>query len=386
MGYADIREREDIDSLIEATLSKYFYTKVQVLDAYKESSFVLCPRLNAAIRPDAAKEVKSSVRAGHAVYRSKLLHLAMDLYIRLAFSKLGFISIFHRKYIYLSDLPDNAQWLLIMPGNMKTKVFDYKNKTVDNLIKEGFSITSLNVERSVREKPLWDFVLPLENVAENRYREAMLDGVTVDRMNPNSRLAIEPKVKETLMTIQRTTREAVARCEYAEQLIKEIIELLSLFSDLGDCRESLIEFAKKIAEKIEDGMTIIAASHGDFQDGNIFYTTDNCLYVLDWETFSKRSLGYDLITYYYKFRYRRDYIGRIKEFIDDKRWQGLSSEFYGNAQDKGQSLCIYLLEDMIWLLNESAKTLERRWSGSLKDYSNTDFQNNVLECLGEISK
>ncbi len=384
MGYMDIANRENIDDLIAKTLSAQFHTKVTVDTQYRRDAFILCPRLNRAIMPCASGDLKRAIRVGHAVHKSLFLHLAMDWYIRLAYTGLARLPIFHSKYIHFEKLPEHARDLLIMPGNMRIKVFDYREQRILNLVKEGFPVTFVDTERMVRSQPIWDFVLPMVDLRSTAYWETMITGVSIDRLHPRERAGIEHKVQDILYEMQQKDREVVVARQYAGQLREGIARLLQELSgqQMGNTQEgsTILDLTNVLENAISEDEVILSASHGDFQNGNIFCSEEGRITVLDWETYGKRSLGYDILTYFYQFRYRRDFPGRIQQYLKAENWAEISTRYYGRATDKRQILCIYFLEDLIWLLNESLQTPEKRMTDSLKQYADATFRE-ALEAL-----
>lgn len=378
MGYIDIQSREDIDGLIEKTLSTYYNTTVKISDKYTKNSFILNPRLNCAVFSKASKEVKKAVRRGHAVRRNIILYFIMNLYLRFAFSKHG---LFGCKYITFEVLPENTEDLFIMPGNMKIKLFDYRLKTVNNIMKEGFSRSSLDKEFSVRLEPKWNFISKLVPCGENGYKEDLLSGCSFDRLENSRKPSVGIKVKDILLKIQQENRKNISSLDYINKLFGEITELLKKLNCDDNVRENICEVASGVINKISKSDITVAFSHGDFQNGNIFVSPEGKVYVLDWETCSIRSLGYDILTFYYSFRYRRDFLMRIDDFINDDNWKNISEEFYGFDIDKKTVLAVYFIEDILWLVEESLSTVERRPSESLLRYADTAFKQEILRRL-----
>lgn len=380
MGYEDIQNREDIDGLIGKTLSEFYGTDVSVSDRYAPGAFILNPRLNTAITCKADREIKKAVRTGHTVRRNTLLNIAMNAYITVAFSK---HTLFGCKYIVFKEYPDHAEKHLIMPGNMKVKIFDYSSGTVTNLLKAGFEPGSIKKERSVRMDPEWGFVLPLEMIDGKGYRESLLKGCSFDRLEQDRKGQAEKKIRSALRDIQRKGRRTEKSDSYTQALLDRIMVLLRQVKGSEKAKKSVADFAGCIKDGVRASDVEIAFSHGDFQYGNLFITEAGDLYVLDWETCEDRSIGYDILTFFYSFRYRRDYLGRIDAFLSDSGWQKIQERYYENAIDRRDVLRVYLLEDIVWLLMESCSTAEKRISDGLLAYSEQGFQSQVLERLKE---
>lgn len=378
MGYLDIQSREDIDGLIEKTLSAYFQTTVRVGNTYHKHSFILNPRINSIVYDKPSVAVKRMVRRGHAVQRNRMLYWASQVYLRLAFSKCGW---FGCKYITFETLPEHSEDIYIMPGNMKLKIFDLSQHTVTSLLKEGFQSKALDKESAVRLRPQWTFIPPLVLETGNRCREPILEGCTLDRLPRGEQNAADIKVRRILWTIQQKNRETVCGTDYAQKLYQQIVSHIDLLQCEAGVKSALNSVASYLAQRVRGDITV-AFSHGDFQKGNLFAHKDGNVYVLDWDTHDKRSLGYDILTYFYSFRYRSDYWMRIDSFLQDAEWASFASCYYEKPADKTKVLSVYLLEDILWTLQECLVTPEQRPSQGVLRYAEPIFEHELRKRLG----
>ncbi len=376
MGYLDIKNREDINDIIGKTLSIYYQTNVIVCDRYSRNSFILNPRLNTAILNKPSKKVKKAIRIGYSVRRNVFLYLAMQLYITFGFSKFGF---FGCQYITFEKLPSNSKDLYIMPGNMKLKVLNFRTMKIDNIIKNKYQKSSFKKEKSVRLVPEWDFILPMKILSNIVYQEELLLGCSLDRLKNELRDPVEKIIEGKIFEIQKKNRKSINSIDYGKSLIRTIEDMTSELQNGSEYKAKLIDFAKRILKTLVNTNIDVCFSHGDFQNGNIFITENGKVYVIDWETFDVRSLGYDLLTYFYKFRYRKDFLLRIDIFLKDEKWDNISNKFYEHIINKSLVLTLYLLEDIVWILSENLQTSEKRFSNSLIIYTDKMFQDELLK-------
>lgn len=378
MGYLDIQSREDIDGLIEKTLSSYYHTTVRITNTYQRHSFILNPRINSIVYDKPSAAVKKMVRRGHAVHRSRLLYLASQMYLRVAFSRCGR---FGCKYITFETLPEHPQDLYIMPGNMKLKIFDLSQYRVTSLLKDGFDADALNKECAIRLHPQWDFVPSLVMERDSRCREKILDGCTLDRLPKTKQKEADTKVRRILAEIQQKDRETVRGADYGRGVYRLIAADMKRLQCDDSVKSAIDTVAVYLTKQVRGDVTV-AFSHGDFQKGNLLACTDGNVYVLDWDTHTQRSLGYDILTYFYSFRYRRDYWMRIDGFLQDAEWDALASHYYDDVAEKATVLAAYLLEDILWTLQECLATPERRPSQGLLRYANASFYEELQKRLG----
>lgn len=378
MGYLDIKNREDIDNIIALTLSKYFTNEVTISNKYSSDSFILNPRLNSAIIYRPSKKVIDAIKTGHAIRKNILKNAVAQFYIRFAFSR---YNLFGCKYIIFKKPLCNAKDLYIMPGNMKIKIFDFKNMTIDNIIKNNYQLLPFTKEKKIREDPIYSFILPLKIISNNVYREQLLSGCTIDRLKSCKLKTIEQEIRKIIIKIQKINRKSINALEYSFFLKNVIIDLYPKLNNGEKYKKSIFDFINKVYSLVLPKLIDISFSHGDLQNGNIFVTKANKIYVLDWESCDDRSIGYDILTYYFKFRYRKNYILRIDEFLKSAMWEEIKNDFYYHITDKKQVLAIYVLEDILWIINENINTSEKRVSDSLKLYSNSRIQENILNRL-----
>lgn len=377
MGYLDIRSRENIDAIMGETLSEYYHTTVKVTDQYSRGCFILCPRLNTAIYDHADKRVKRTVQRSHAVQRSPLLKLAMAAFIHVAFSRNG---LFGCKYIVFDRVPEHAENLMILPGNMKLKVFDFQEGTVRNILKSGFEEVSLQVEKDIRIGSNKAYILPLRMEQDNVYCEKLIQGRSYDRLEPKLADSLRGRIEDILLDIQHGRRKTVECADYLTQQMQVIRQLLSQLHAEQTLKHQVLSFAEQLCA-YGKGEVILSDSHGDFQNGNIFVSDDGKVYILDWETCAIRSIGYDLLTFFYKFRYRADYLMRIDGFLNDEGWAARAQQYGLPLVDKRVVLSTYFIEDIIWLLQETLSTPEKRCSDGIRKYGEKEFQQAVIHRL-----
>lgn len=378
MGYLDIQGREEIDDIIGATLSQYYKTRVIVQDKYLRGSFILNPRLNCAVYDKTSNDVKNAVRKGHAIQNSLLKKIAMNLFITIGFSKKA---LFHCKYITFDKLPDNSEYLLIMPGNTKVKVFDYKNNKIFNLLKTGFETDGFLKEVAIRTgQNMRPYMLPIRSIQGDVYEETLIDGCSLDRLNRNTFPSVEEKIGDIILDFQKGNRIQKSAEKYTQELRQTISDKLKRIGCTSIQRDKLSSFISRLS--LYKGQSVVLAnSHGDLQNGNIYISKEKQIYIIDWETYDIRSLGYDVLTYYYQFRYRKDYLNKIDNYLEDVGWDKMSVSFWGSIVNKKEVLAIYLIEDILWQINECLSTAEKKASSGLMKYTDTDFQNSIMERL-----
>lgn len=377
MGYLDILSREDIDAIMGETLSEYFHTKVTISEQYRRGCFILCPRLNTAVFDMASKGVRHTVQRSHAVQRNVLTKLAMAMFIKVAFSRRG---MFGCKYIVFDHVPDHSESLMILPGNMKLKVFDFQEGTITNILKEGFEEASLKSEMDIRLNPAKEYILPLKLERANVYCEKLIQGRSYDRLENHLAASMIGKIEDILLDIQQGNRTTINCADYLRKQVEIVSQLLMKLQCEQALRDRILSFVEQL-RRFGEGEVVLSDSHGDFQNGNIFVSDDGRIYILDWETYAIRSIGYDLLTFFYKFRYRTDYLKRIDDYLNNESWNAIAQKYGLPSSDKRVVLSTYFMEDTIWLLKETLSTPEKRVSDGIKKYGELEFQQAVIQRL-----
>jgi thiamine kinase-like enzyme len=238
---------------------------------------------------------------------------------------------------------------------------------------------SIEKEKEIRLRPQWNFVLPMEMKTSNIYYEKLLKGRSFDRLKKKKVRNIHNEIEKIIIQIQKEKRSTINSIKYSLSLKNTIVDELSKVIISKQLYLNVIEFVEHISDLVGDFDLEVSFSHGDLQYGNIFITENDEIYILDWETYSVRSIGYDLLTYFYRFRYRNNFIDRIKDFLNDNHWIEIANKFYTSTINKKQVLLIYLLEDINWIINESLNTANKKASPSLLLYSNRKFFYDIFE-------
>ena len=266
---------------------------------------------------------------------------------------------------------------------MKLKVFDLFHRTLTSVLKEGFCSDVLAKECEMRLQPQWAFVPVLTLQQPNICREAILDGCTLDRLPLVKQCEADAEVGRILAEIQQMDRELVNGADYGWNIYRQIVEAMEGLQCEETVKTAIDAVALYLTKQMCGDITI-AFSHGDFQKGNLLAGVDGNIYVLDWDTHTRRSLGYDLLTYFYSFRYRRDYWMRIDHFLQDTQWEVIATRYYDTKSEKRVVLSVYLLEDILWTLQECLATPERRPSDGMLRYAAPSFYEELRKRLERV--
>lgn len=269
---------------------------------------------------------------------------------------------------------------LISPQNRSIRFFNYDTRTVDCIIKKGFTDKYFKNQLDFRKKYNYEFMVPLLASGDNWFREPILKGhplarVTDDRLYDKG---IEDTMRNISMLVSDTL-EYRDNKSYIAALVEKAVSLTQIarkdkaISSFDKCMR-LINTAKKEALST-DVQVPMAMSHGDLQTGNIWCNNDGKVFIYDWETSGLRSVWYDSATLLYSLR--RPY-----------GWK----QFYENPNPNKVLHCdpnkkrileeyqviksIILLEDYLFLIEDMLE-LPQTWGNDIFD-ENIDRIYNVV--------
>lgn len=387
MPYSDFIEREDVYNILADTLEYYFECSVNInekgtLIHNGEKDMYLCfPKINAIIPNRFNCELEQYIRRDNRITDGIVKRIAMMMYLYCVFK---YPRAFMDRSINIQPIPIGYKDILIYPGNKKIKIMHFDNKVIDNILKSGFKNEWFRRELEIRENPKWDFILPLTLIKDGVYREDMIIGYGYPRLDRKSKLSLVPYIRECIEEMQ-SSGEIERIGEYVIQLIAEFeIGTNSIANRIpADEIEGLRDFIKSLSSLVDNrhGTLRLVFSHGDLQGGNIILQNDTeKLWILDWETWRTRSEYYDKMLFFYNMRNSNRMPDNIKRMFNDKgKMLSLSSKAPSLLKD---IVIIFLMEDILWQINETETLPEQAISNGLKHYISYVRQCELLQVLG----
>lgn len=386
MPYKDFMIREDVYKVIEKTLQYYYEENVKKndLNTTKKTdsmqTFYCYSRLNAIIPRITSNRVMEYIYRDNRITSSIFRKIMMKMYISSVFHMPRLMS---EKTITLPLLPRFSKEVMVYPGNKKIKIFDFDKMTIDNILKDGFSRVWFAKEIIMREKPKWNFVLPLEKIGENSYREKLLIGHPFPRLKRKEKIFFTPVVKEYMEKI-KGSGQVQSLDEYCKQLEENINQSIEKINNKikEEAKDNILKYCKHLSMllKSSKGKVNLVFSHGDFQAGNLFLEEETKkMWLLDWETWGTRSQHYDEYNFYYGMRNTNRLIGNIRQIMFTRGARvGYIDETAVRTRDK---LIVYLLEDALWQIEETAILPNKAVSNGLRKYINKKTQSIIIKIL-----
>lgn len=383
MPYIDFINREDVYGIISTTLNEYFRSEVYYTrnNASNEGQGFFCfSRINAIIPVDFSKDVIEFIKRDNNITNSLIKRVIIRTYI---FLVLKFPYNFSEKLLIVKKPDINLKNIMIYPGNKKIKVIDFNSMTVVNILKTGFERTWFNKEIHFRINSRWNFVLPLECLDDNTYRERFISGFAYVRLSNNEKAKHFDEMWSIIQEIQKLSK--ITKIEDYLGLLKSEFEskLQSISNRIDEQEIESLEsfFAKIIGSFIDSSSDIkLCFSHGDLQEGNIFLEKNNSkIWVLDWETWNERSDYYDKLLFYYGFRNSHRLAKNIRAFLkEDGKMIRLKA-----TENRYDIVKLFLLEDILWQIDETSILNNKSISNGLIKYSLCSFQESILSCLSK---
>lgn len=226
---------------------------------------------------------------------------------------------------------ENCSDLLIVPGSRRIRIFDLDSGVARSVIKEGFNISPIQNEISVRTKSDGPFTSLMQHDPEGTwFEEAIIRGYPLPRIPPWwDRAALEREAIELLTSWSKARGGPIESDDHLEHL-RSAADLaftqirLRFPNDAPLFQPSLVHDLVTLASGL--GSVPVSETHGDFQPGNIQIAHDRSgLHILDWEFAGRRYMYYDLLTYGLHLRYPSGFATRAINFLSSGEAGGASA-------------------------------------------------------------
>ena len=318
-------KREDFYTINRKTLEKYYATRE------KKKRLYIYPELNAIVTARPSKAVRQYLYTEFRVSGSFLKRLLVRIYATVLLNSWG---LFAASTIELNT--DADQNTLIYPCNKKYRIFDFAKNQVTVVGKDGFPTDDLRHEIEFRAGNKAGFIPGLLHSSTESYTEIVIDGCPVARSGERISELCDRAFAMWSEYIAPQT-QSIAANDYAQMLMQQGSELKKKAADLGkqvdfSALEGIFRELLQVLQSSQERIPV-SLSHGDLQPGNIWVeNATDAIYIIDWESWQKRSLWYDRAVLYEALR-KSDGVAR-----------------YAKSRDLIHATV--LLEDMIFRLTE----------------------------------
>jgi len=399
MKISQMLKRENFYLINNATLTNYFSTVFRreikfntTSNNSQEYQLFIYPTINAIVTTNPSQEVKNYLYKEFSIPYNNLLKKLVLFYVALLLNTKGLLS---SKSIAITPKIEGLDSLLIYPGNRRIRVFHFDKGFVDVILKDGFPSYFFEKEIEFRKKHLnFPFILPILKHNNIWFREPIINGISLARISDNKlREYIFSKIFLYLELLQEDIIVYKKTIKYVEALLEKIydkakklekkIKNFNINRDIG----SFINYLTA-GFKIPFDIPIVL-SHGDLQEGNIIMENETRkIYIIDWETWENRSIWYDPLVLIYRLRQEKSFFNNLKCYISGNMNKNLvyklnnSKILLGNSVAERQQISrIFLLEDILWQIEETENFPEGIMGFGFKFYINPITQNRVMDIL-----
>jgi hypothetical protein len=400
MTISDLQKREKFYNINNKTLEKYFSEIKRLSHRVKicgsndtfsinKSYFFVYPKINAIVTKNNSEEVRKYIFKEFSNNPNLLKRFAIYFYTRLLLKSRG---MFSDKCISVEPKIKDENSLLIFPGNKKIKIFNFKENYVDSIVKESFIDYCFNKELDFRlNNTKYDFVLGVDRYSNRWYREKIIDGVSLPRISDkNKHKLFKVNVNKLLDLLQEDTKTEIKIGEHVNTLVSKIKKESRKLEDKSkkfNFERNLEKFVMYLVNMIANKKDIIllSLSHGDMQEGNVIIRrADEKIFIIDWETWGERTIWYDKLMFNYNLRNIYKFINNFKKYIFDYKniiCKDKNDIFTTNLNRRKVIAIIFILEDLLWQIEESNDFPYGIVSNNLEKYFSESFQKEIVDLL-----
>jgi hypothetical protein len=393
----NLLRREPFGEIIEKTLSRFLSSRFcggpyrvrwrrrSAFDSLRRSratnfeTWHCNPFLNAIFSAKVDQSVLDIVRENYIQTPFRYRRYLQQLYVTLA-TRRATAPLLSTHTLDIIPRLDGQENMLILGGNNRIMLLDLKKRRTWDILKDGFDPACMLSELDVRRTPgAWPFPA-LRAVAEDNtwYESDYISAISLNRLNRKQDRT--PLLASALKTLGRwlgLTRTTSTTMIYANRLVKEISHLSRKSALFDIAYQEMILQCLAIASKIlsTDGLDHLhielACGHGDFQDGNILVDADSQVWIVDWEHARQRQLAYDYLVFSLQSRFSNGLAGRIQKALHSGEFilQSLPvvhPHIRSSVMDtnlRKAILVLFLLEDILWHIQEDANSMFHCQSG-----------------------
>lgn len=390
MKIQQLLQREPFGDIIEKTLSRFLscrfgrtyqvrWRRLQAFNSLRSPRSVssetwYCnPFLNAIFSAKADQSVLDLVRENYIQTPFRYRRYPQQLYVTLA-TRRATAPLLATHVLDISPRLDGQENMLILGGNNRIRLLDLKMRRTWDILKDRFDPACMLSELDVRRTPgSWPFPA-LRSVAEDNtwYESDYIPAISLNRVNRGQNRT--PLLASALRTLGRwldQTRTTSTTMIYANRLVGEIRHLSrkgTLFNIVDQERmQQWLATALEIlsASGHKELLVELACGHGDFQDGNILVDAGSRVWIVDWEHACQRQLAYDYLVFSLRSRFPHGLAGRIQKALHSGEFilqslpvvhPHLRSSLMDINRRKA-TLVLFLLEDLLWNLQENTNPL-----------------------------
>ncbi|MCP4448939.1 MAG: phosphotransferase [Myxococcales bacterium] len=366
MRIADMQAREDFDAVLYSTLEAGWSAmlgypiRVEALRGPTAQTWYVSQTLGGFFVGRPGKRVREYLRDGLRYTPRKARFVPQWLISTGLSTSLG-LEIASTKAFSVSPEITRAGSMLVVPGNQRIRVFDFRKNVVRVILKTGFSPDAMAREISFRKQYGSEpFVLEILKMADDLtwFEEPIVHSYALPRCPPwYRRSSLAATALGDLEQWSSAFTHSVPSREYSDTLLERLFDLLELLKErFTSCDLRPAQgFGKALAAVASEmGELELAPSHGDFQGGNVLVTkASRRPIIIDWEHSGERWRYYDRLVMGLSTRSPARLSTRWKAFIAGDTKESALSALPKSPSWRTSACALVALEDLLWYASES---------------------------------
>lgn len=365
MRVAEFKQREDFFPVLAQTLARGWSLRQghPILVSFParrgDQPWLLQPTLSACYVRDPSPRVRAFLRDSMC-FSPRLRRLPFQLALGLGLASRWGLRLTANPCFSVAPALPRPRELLVVPGNLRVRIYDFAVGRCLVLQKQGFESDSMRREIEARTQARAPS-LPLTASGDDStwFEEPILDGYALPHLPPWLRRSrIESKLFPRLDAWAGPSIRSEPAAPWAEQRLLKIralsarlpVSMVDLRAPLHSFGDALAEIAAQLPE------VLVGPTHGDMQAGNVLVRRDGSDFsIIDWEHWGERFSSYDRLVYGLGARAGKVIIERARRFLHLAPGHMALAPLPADRAWRRAALAAFLLEDLLWFTEENLR-------------------------------
>lgn len=377
MGFQALLVREDYYSILKKTLQRYYNQRfgegIEVGYEPKEGAaeLLMNPRLGMIFEPYPPCVMRNYIYRSYDIRGNMVKNLAAKAFVFVSTHTRSLFTTPKKLYIYPSSMVKKETMIAYL--NRSIRIFDFKEGTTVSIQKDSFTSKFFQNQLQYRIKNKYDFIPPITAYGDDWFEERILEGKSLARETDSAKYKEGAKTSlSKIIALAKATTELKNTKEYVEKTTNTCNSLLSKAKDAKGIItfDRSITYLKRLSAVLSDAPSTVqlADSHGDLQAGNVWLEKEKA-WIIDWETYDKRSIWFDTTTLLFGTRYYGG-VKKLVESIEDSTLKQTLLQGQHCDWNARQMVALFLLEDLLFYLEDMMELPEQGGKDSFDNYMN----------------
>lgn len=359
MGFQALLVREDYYGILKNTLQRYYNQRygegIEVGYEPKQGAaeLLMNPRLGMVFEPYPPRVMRNYIYRSYDIRGNMIKNLAAKAFVFVSTHTRSLFTMPKKLYIYPSTMVKKETMIAYL--NRSIRIFDFKEGATVSIQKDSFTSKFFQNQLQYRIKNSYDYIPSITAYGADWFEERILEGKSLARETDSAKYDEGAKTTlSNILALAEVTAELKNTKEYVAETTNTCISLLSKAKEVKGINtfDSAMAYLKRLSVALSDAPTTIplSDSHGDLQAGNVWLEKGKA-WIIDWETYAKRSIWFDTTTLLFGTRYYggiKKLVGRLNDgSLKQTMLQGQHCDW-----DVSQMVSLFLLEDLLFYLED----------------------------------